>query len=982
MLPQFISILEKSKEGDLVTFLKSLTDEQKKKLVPDIKRLYKEYTDYKEVSTVLGKTTWAAKGTEKQKNILLISSFVCFNRQDYERTSFPGWILDETNFRKIMDWYIPSWFNDFVNKLAQQDVLPYTVNYKWALELANKGFLTLSKEIVVKLLPQIIFENERGTHFYKPEKALEYPITLQEHIWHLFELESDIHYCNRWLNFGNADLKKVKGWIELFKQYSAEGRIERIRLLQQALLASNKNFNNQLSGWFSELFIDLEPTAEELLNLQKEMFSVLSSPQSKPVNTVLQHLKKIVPEKKFDGVSFLNSAPVLFSSDKKNTLVSTISILEKLAKKNKALQLPACKALLPVFIHANDEVQQKAAKIISAYQSICDEEFTESLQPYQASLMMSARNLLADFFTADLQPDAEQAAVDTTGDAMAQKEILQEIPVPQSMDDLIFLASQAFDNNQAWHIDILPNAILTWQHELRGQNIARLEPALQRALQMTKSEFRTGQGSLDHMLAIFFIDVCVMLARKFSAEAEAILVLFTKFDQNDGRPGKQWMAISNGNYYLTGWDNHAHDPFYLIHKHLLLAVLQKITAGDYLPLLSVPTHEPGYILPETLVHRILLYQQKNKVPFNIDAQVAVSRCLLMDKGSAIKMAEEQLQGEYKNLLLFLFDKQQAPQGPFINQAVWMCASVAKKEKKIHKEFAAFSYYKNPFASYTGLFLWKNIEEEYDQHEYSFAEKKTITKKAKRKLLRVNINREPLPEKANLKKILSNILHKQPQDAACLYDYLSIKSQWPEFENDVRRIILLTPNNPEPFLAEVTKHCFTHPTFLSEADKRTVIASLQLLYEIWNDFGEMAYLFLACSIISSDKTVKNIAAEIWLKAVSAGKMNNELLGNIIGQLESNEFAPIKRLTDLANQSLFRVSALHNKNLITLIENILIQIPQTPIANLKKLLELYLELLAINNIGIINQQLQQKLNTWATISGIQKIIKSIIDKRRVA
>ena len=99
MPEQFITILEKSKKDDLIPFLKSLTDEQKKKLVPDIKKLFKEYTDFRETRNLLGNSTWAAKGNEQQKNILLITSFVCFNRQDYERTSFPGWILDEKNFR-------------------------------------------------------------------------------------------------------------------------------------------------------------------------------------------------------------------------------------------------------------------------------------------------------------------------------------------------------------------------------------------------------------------------------------------------------------------------------------------------------------------------------------------------------------------------------------------------------------------------------------------------------------------------------------------------------------------------------------------------------------------------------------------------------------------------------------------------------------------------------------------------------------------
>ncbi len=978
MLQQFIGILEKSREHDLIPFLKSLTGEEKKKLVPEIKKLFKEYTDFKETTDLLGNRSWTAKGNEKQKTILLITSFVCYNRQDFERTTFPGWILDEKHFRKVMDWYIPSWFNDFVNKLAQSDFLPYTLNYRWALELAEKGFLNLSNEIIVRLLPQIIFENEGRITVYKPEKTLENPATLQEHIWYLFELESAIHYSSRYLNFGSPGEKKT-GWIELFKQYSAAGKIERSRLLRESLLASNKNFNNQLSGWFIELFTELEPDSTELLNLQKELFSVLSSPQSKPVNTVLQYFKKLVSHQSFDGNSFLENVSVLLSSDKKNTLVSTISILDKLAKKKKDWQLPVCKAVLPAFIHANDEIQLRAAKLIAAYQDICGEEFKEMLQPYHSSLMMSSKNLLQDLLSAETYPYQETDIKLPDAETATVADRLPGIPLPESIDDFIFLASQAFDNNQSWHIDILPAALVKWQHELQGENIARLEPALQRALQMTRSEFRAGQGTLDHMLAIFFIDVCILFVRKFPAYSNKLNLLFSKFDQKDGANQSSWLAIAEGEVYMAGWDSHSKDSFYLPHKNLLLCVLQKLIHGDNQPLLSTPTHEPGYILPEILAQRILRYQQSGKPPFNIDAQIAVSRCLQLDTATAIKITEEQLEGEYKNLLLFLFGRHELPQPPFENPAVWMCCSLAKKEKKRYDAFAGFSYYKNPFACYTGGFPWYSKDEEYEKSEYDYQLRKSITKKARRKILRVITDRTPVKESAGFKKILSGILSKPKESPFCIYDSFIVKAQWISLENDVRRILMLTPANPEPFLAEITRRFLPDPTFSGESEKRAVTACLQAIYEIWDDFGDMAYLFLGTCMISSDKTIRNISGEIWLKAVSEHKMNNEKLGAVIGKHESIEFAPLKRLTDLMSQSMFRISAVHNKNLLELTETMLAHLSDLPVNNLKKLLELYLELLSINNTISNNQKLQNKFNAWHKNAGLQKIIKTIIEKK---
>ena len=81
-----------------------------------------------------------------------------------------------------------------------------------------------------------------------------------------------MHGSSRWLNFEDDASKKQLDWIFLFSTFVTEGRLERFRVLQASLLASNRNFNKVLSGWFAQLFTELEPTKEELLRLQKELF--------------------------------------------------------------------------------------------------------------------------------------------------------------------------------------------------------------------------------------------------------------------------------------------------------------------------------------------------------------------------------------------------------------------------------------------------------------------------------------------------------------------------------------------------------------------------------------------------------------------------------------------------------------------------------------------------------------------------------------
>jgi hypothetical protein len=972
----FISILEKSGERELLPFLKTLANDDKKKLAPEIKALSKEYLEYKEVKTGPGTTQYKQIANDAQQSILLLTSFVCFNRKDFEKISFPGWILDEKYLNKVIDWYCPDWFSDFVNKLAEQDFMYHTFKYQQVLELTEKGFLNPSKQLVVKLLPQTVFESVDRTNYFKPENILTNPVTIQEHIWYLFEEESNLHYCNRWLQFGKDVSKEQTSWIDVFKKYSAEGRIDRIRLLQEALLASNRNFNKILSGWFSDLFVAMEPTDAELLNLQKELFSVLNAPQSKPVNTALQFIKKLVTNPQFDGVSFLDQAPVLLTSETKSTVACTLMILEKLSKKNKQLQVQICYAATAVFVLASDELQERAAKIIALYQQQLGDDFAGVLQPYHPSLMASARKLLDKFYTAEAA--SVQDEINNTGaDINTIPEVLTEIVLPETIDDLVFLASQAFDNNQSWHIDLLPAAIIYWQHELKGNNINKLEPALQRALKMTTSDFRAGIGSLDHMLAIFFIDVCIYLVQKYPADATALVSIFKKFDQKVGDKISSWLAQQAGVCYMTTWDNYSHNTFYLPHKKLVLVALNKIVEADSLSLLSTPTHEQAWINPETLVARIAFYQQQNKTPESIDWQVAISRCILSDTSKAIALAETQLIGEYKNLMLFLLGHHTTPKSPFTNTSAWMCCTVALKEKKAYVEFNGFSFYKKPFECYTGEFPWQSIEEEYDLKEYDYQLKKYNTKKAIRKILKVHINRTVSKENTGLKKFFTSLVQKKFVEESIIYDHFIIKGDWLSIENDIKRLLLLAPNNTGPFLAEITKHSLKYPTFWSESDKKMVIATLQTLYEIWADQGEMAYLFLGTCMLSSDKTVANIAGEIWIKGVPNQTINSERLGAIIGRHQSIEFAPLKRLTDLIGQPLYNISTAHNQQLLLLIENILVQLPSEPIRNLKKLLEIYAELLSKSNTRINNQLLLTKLNKWMETESLQKVIKNMLE-----
>ena len=160
----------------------------------------------------------------------------------------------------------------------------------------------------------------------------------------------------------------------------------------------------------------------------------------------------------------------------------------------------------------------------------------------------------------------------------------------------------------------------------------------------------------------------------------------------------------------------------------------------------------------------------------------------------------------------------------------------------------------------------------------------------------------------------------------------------------------------------------------------VTAVIQFLYEIWEAPGEMSCLFLGTCLLSVDKAIIQTAGEIWLKAVSMGKMDNASLGRVIGLHERIEFAPLKRFTDLLTQHLFKVSPLHDRELQTLIEHILPELANEPIKNLKKLLEAYGELIAANQSQIGHTDVAHKLEHWRQMGDLEKVVARIFKNQK--
>ncbi|WP_343743607.1 DUF6493 family protein [Chitinophaga sp.] len=937
-LEELEQLLTMEREQDIVPFLQRLTPEEKKALKPGLTKLAAYYSAFVEV----GSNGWKSRMTAQQAKMLAIAAFVCYDSNAFQRSNFHFTLFRERLLEKVISWYMPDWFDGWMQEMAEKDTLPGDVNYWQMLDLHARGLLTLTPALVVSRLPTAINGNHR---LYEPARLFEFPITLTEHFWYLFEYPSNIHFSDSWTNSKKTG-ELEPNWKGFIQQYTGDGTIDRMRVLEECLKAVNRNFNKLQAGWFVDLLTLLKPEKAELMLLQPLLLQALSSPQTKAVNAALGYLKVLATEKAFDHQALLDHLPQVMATDKKNIITTTIQILEKAGKIHPEIKPQACLELCAAFLSKEEDLQAKAAKLILQWADKNDAALSEQLSQYAGSMLASTRHALQE-----LMKDHEE--VET-----AAHEETERLPLIGEhnrivTEDLVFFASQVFENNVTWHFDLLPAMLLAAQDTMTTEMLWQLEPALQRAATVLKRP-SGNMGLLDVTLAVFFLNYGKWMADNDAGYTAKL---------NDAKGAQHWWRIRHEMPELEHWKtSRTETAVYMPHRKLLILALKKIREKDPLPLLSTPTHEPGWIDPVILVQRMTQYLAAGVQPDVLDLQTAIARCALQDTAAALTLVQRWPAGEYQQLFTFLLNAAALPQGPFTMEAAWMQVGLTKAPFTTYEAFAAFSYNRLPVALLNGAYEWKTGGKPYLAYGKYNAEKREYDRYMSEELV-MNIT---FPEGDILKG-----------STPLLQEYLNGVGQYMSVSiTDVARLLLLTPNHPDVLLARVLQSCQRSSGYYEVNETGIVLNTLKTLHSLDIPLSEMRYLSIALSMLHADKTVKGYATEYWSSRLP-DRISSEKLGRMIGLQQRVAWAPMKRLTDLISAQT-QISRLQNEELETLLTACLSVFTETPVKDLKKLLEVYAEVLAINNSNIRNAEVIKLLNAWQGSSTVKKAAQQLLKR----
>lgn len=961
---------------------KDTTEKEEKVLIPFIKKLLElPMKERRKLLPVIRDLQWI-KGrfagfssetlcSRDRARFLAAVQFVCASKKEMDM----AYNINFDLICKLLPLYSPTWLTDFINDDKSWN--NFNLSYEELMSLMDMGYLKeLAPSRIAHVLPgciRIATGDPKKKDSFDSNLLLKRDIILKEHIWTIFEYDSSVSYQDDSAKsaYKEGTTPQDESISTALYRFSLDGHIDRNRLLKATLATFHRGFKKDMAGWFAGFFETLQPTTEELLSLQEEMMQVFTSSYTKPINVMLQQFKKIAAEDGFSYQEFVERATTLFFSSPKNSLSTIYSIFEKIAAQHPEMGEICCITLCQLFLKKDESLQKKAAGFIAKYGDASSSVLQETLQAYQPEMFQSAQTTIATFnaqSTENAQSinktnntetayiEAVNTETTTTAAAFLSEEPSTEtiricrednrIPFPANKEDFLFQLSRLFDMEESWETDTTIAAIIAFHPQLDEEDFSRMEPIFQRAANIVASSWMP----YEDLLATFLLEYQRLWAQADTTPQGFLRNMFTRLEEKlKGIDSNRGAYDERAFKRLADWKpGYSNATCFIPFKKLWIDVICRIKGGNTLPLLSAPTHTPAYIQATELIQRLAAYQKAGTKPNTWDFQLAIARCAMEDKEEAIATARQLLKDEYLHLFLFLLDEDTQPESPYNHQPAWITAGLVKSPETEFKAFKSFSCNTLSHNYLSGDYGWKELKPKENSYDTD-------------KRLQLEFYK--------WHKYAERNSHQLWQE------HLIINSKYNMDDSRYMEPLLCCfPNRPEPLIAQIIT-CYMSFGTPQEDSKRSIAHALRMLLAFHCPLREMSLLLLGGSLLFADKTVRSYAAELWVEGLTAGRINNRRVGEILARLVCMELAPLKRFTTQVYESMYKRSNFHNRQLEELLTVFICGLPDKPVTGLKQLLELHLEVLTNNHSKVTDEQLRQRLQEWTTSSNLKKVITTL-------
>ena len=394
--------------------------------------------------------------------------------------------------------------------------------------------------------------------------------------------------------------------------------------LQALLNPWKKNILNAYCRWIEAI----NPTAEEVIENQYILFSILSLGNTALINFAMKQLQKAANASTFDFQSFADNFTLCFAIPKiaKSQLIG-LDILEKYYKKQAPTNTKYREQLAVLFTVPEVILQEKVAGLLTTY--FAEEGLAEVVAPYRDYLKIPTPVSLPQ----EEDSLSKEACQDNISSSFEERFPLEvgKLQVPTTADALLFLLGDCLRERTAGTIDLFFEGLVQLQESLPANYTKELAPYLKKLM---KNHYLDSVITIIKGFLYCYSHQKPLEIPPYQYTYEESNALREKLDEAAFEEYLLWGRLYNHKTFM---------PF-LFHKAQL--TLKYLNEKEVLPFLSTPTHEPFYIEAEIFVDKLLQYEAVNKQPDLHDLIVACNRLLFRNVSAAAKAKAQKLKGTY------------------------------------------------------------------------------------------------------------------------------------------------------------------------------------------------------------------------------------------------------------------------------------------------------------------------------------------------
>jgi hypothetical protein len=726
------------------------------------------------------------------------------------------------------------------------------------------------------------------------------PLTYGRDVQELFNYETDLHN-HHFRDNDNEPYDAHNMWEIIYDILLRDGKMSRNHFIEQTVLIQTKDWNTNLRSFFRKRLADLQPTADELVNYQENIFACLHSSVGPVTNFAMDQIKKFYEHKKFAAASFLDwLEPVMMSVDNKATVKNGLPLLEKINKLYPKLNKKITGLLADVYLIPDMNLQEKATKTLLKIASVKDKGLKEKLSGYMPLMQGNIRSSLADFLNEEAMTGADDQTEAYAFAPKDEKVLTKPIELPKDWNDILYLFGKFIASDEVADAEILTNAFIMQTGLFPSDYSVQLRPYQQ---QLEKKYFNN----------VYKAYVDVFLRQKI---------------ENYNAPYR----VKINQYHKINT--------LLLGKLMLETIDARMESALKSPLLSFPTHHPYWVEPKILIERLIARQQYNETINKLDLTVAISRMPRENIQDAIPLLD-QLTGELKELMAFclgvskqisikplslinkVFSKITGP-GPEDLKYVWAVAARTYYPDETFREFEKTPLKDLEFA--VSPFKPKvRTEERWNEYIINYQTREKA--------------RTPSWYELNFDLSTYKLA---PHHYLFVQDLYNSKKGW-EYqlnEGDIYYWNSLMPQQNDALGYFLLRGCCAN----ANGGSLELKGFLNVINAPGFRFSEITMLTFACTFFQEKKEVRIMAAEVLINLIEKRTIDPNILAEKIAYLASNKYGAFSRLVESLN-TLKDVSDLHNSAFLQIMEYIFthLEIGDKLPVNFKRMVEHYVDLL---------------------------------------